>query len=278
MNCTPNGVSNGHRWTRIRGWPRSPASPKAPSPPTTRPSFDLRLAASGSNGLGTQGAAEHLAMPGGFGSACPPPPDRTLTVPHQHPRHRPQHPKMLPPNGIQIFSGAGRDQHRARPPRMPTHHRQHRQRGGGADLAEPDRHHHIGKPEVALGDLSGHIRRPRRRIRRRYTGRNSRTPSLSVRIEYDQPIRSAITVAGIRGYAANNSRIRGSASSVTGPGRSTLIIRRTIRGQRRLPWPIAKVLQEAGQFSPCCAVVSIQLPSRLAWFSTVVNRCHVRVN
>ena len=32
----------------------------------------------------------------------------------------------------------------------------------------------------------------------RYTGRNSRTRSLSVRIEYGQPIRSAITVAGIR--------------------------------------------------------------------------------
>jgi hypothetical protein len=33
----------------------------------------------------------------------------------------------------------------------------------------------------------------------RYTGRNSRTRSLSVRIDYDHPIRSAITVAGIRG-------------------------------------------------------------------------------
>ena len=32
-----------------------------------------------------------------------------------------------------------------------------------------------------------------------YTGRSSRTRSLRVRIEYDQPIRSAITVAGIRG-------------------------------------------------------------------------------
>jgi hypothetical protein len=51
----------------------------------------------------------------------------------------------------------------------------------------------------------------------RYTGRNSRTRSLSVRIEYDQSIRSAITVAGILGYADNNSRIRGSASSATDP-------------------------------------------------------------
>jgi hypothetical protein len=30
-----------------------------------------------------------------------------------------------------------------------------------------------------------------------------------VRIQYGQPIRSAITAAGIVGYAANNSRIRG---------------------------------------------------------------------
>ena len=28
-----------------------------------------------------------------------------------------------------------------------------------ADLAIPDRHHHIGKPEIALADLTGHIRR-----------------------------------------------------------------------------------------------------------------------
>jgi hypothetical protein len=33
----------------------------------------------------------------------------------------------------------------------------------------------------------------------RYDGRNSRTRALRVRIEYDQPIRSAITVAGILG-------------------------------------------------------------------------------
>lgn len=51
----------------------------------------------------------------------------------------------------------------------------------------------------------------------RYTGRNIRTRSLRVRIEYDHPIRSAITVAGIRGYTASNSRILGSASSATDP-------------------------------------------------------------
>jgi hypothetical protein len=38
-----------------------------------------------------------------------------------------------------------------------------------------------------------------------------------VRIEYAQPIRSAITVAGIVGNAFNSSRTRGSTSSTTDP-------------------------------------------------------------
>jgi hypothetical protein len=46
-----------------------------------------------------------------------------------------------------------------------------------------------------------------------------------VRIEYGHPIRSAITVHGIVGYAANNSRIRGSNASATDPNG-----RRTYRG------------------------------------------------
>jgi hypothetical protein len=51
----------------------------------------------------------------------------------------------------------------------------------------------------------------------KYTGRNSATRPLSVRIEYDQPILSAITVAGIVGTACSNSRIRGSNTSTTDP-------------------------------------------------------------
>jgi len=53
----------------------------------------------------------------------------------------------------------------------------------------------------------------------RYTGRSSATRALNVRIEYDQAIRSAITVAGIVGQARNNSRIRGSTGSTTDPVR-----------------------------------------------------------
>jgi len=51
----------------------------------------------------------------------------------------------------------------------------------------------------------------------RYSGRNSATRPDSTRIEFCQPIRSAITVAGIRGYACSSSRIRGSAASTIDP-------------------------------------------------------------
>ena len=54
----------------------------------------------------------------------------------------------------------------------------------------------------------------------RYTGRSSRTRSLSTVSPRVQPIRSAITVAGIVGHAASNSRIRGSTSSTIDPARA----------------------------------------------------------
>jgi hypothetical protein len=56
----------------------------------------------------------------------------------------------------------------------------------------------------------------------RYTGRSSRTRSLSTVNPRVQPIRSAITVAGIVGETASNSRIGGSTASTTDPtGRRT---------------------------------------------------------
>ena len=51
----------------------------------------------------------------------------------------------------------------------------------------------------------------------RYSGRSSRIRSLRIVIPYAQPIRSAITVAGIRGYACNSSRICGSTPSTFEP-------------------------------------------------------------
>jgi hypothetical protein len=51
----------------------------------------------------------------------------------------------------------------------------------------------------------------------RYTGRSSRTRSLSTVNDRVQPIRSAMTVAGILGQACSNSRMRGSTGSTTDP-------------------------------------------------------------
>ena len=51
----------------------------------------------------------------------------------------------------------------------------------------------------------------------RQAGRSSATLVRSVRPEYGHPIRSAITLAGIVGYAASSSRIRGSNASATDP-------------------------------------------------------------
>jgi len=60
-----------------------------------------------------------------------------------------------------------------------------------------------------------------------------------VRIEYGQPIRSAITVAGIVGYARNSSRTRGSNASTTDP-----IGRRTYRGGASLTNAALTVFRE----------------------------------
>src|SRR5689334_8143635 len=70
----------------------------------------------------------------------------------------------------------------------------------------------------------------------RYAGRSSATRSRSTRIDRSQPIRSAITVAGIVGYPFSSSRIRGSAASTIDPfagrsyfgGRSLAIAARTV--------------------------------------------------
>jgi hypothetical protein len=48
-------------------------------------------------------------------------------------------------------------------------------------------------------------------------GRSSRTRTFSTVKDRDQPIRSAITVAGMSGHCASNSRIRGSAASAIDP-------------------------------------------------------------
>ena len=73
------------------------------------------------------------------------------------------------------------------------------------------------EPQIALRDLPGDIGRATRRVRRQITGRSSATRSLNTVSPRVQPIRSAITVAGILGYACSNSRMRGSTSSTIDP-------------------------------------------------------------
>ena len=66
----------------------------------------------------------------------------------------------------------------------------------------------------------------------KYTGRSCATRARNVRIEYIQPSRSAITVAGIVGHARSNSRT--AAPLHRQPTRQPpLIRRRTARAQRR---------------------------------------------
>ena len=65
-------------------------------------------------------------------------------------------------------SSAARDgiSTRRQPAGVAAHHDQHRQLRRRAGLAEPDRQRDRREPQVALGDLPGHIGRPRRRVRR----------------------------------------------------------------------------------------------------------------
>ncbi len=51
----------------------------------------------------------------------------------------------------------------------------------------------------------------------RYTGRSCATRTFKTVKPRSQPIRSAMTVAGIRGYSRSNSRIRGSTASTADP-------------------------------------------------------------
>ena len=121
------------------------------------------------------------------------------------------------------------------PPGVAGHHRQHRQLRRLADLAEPDRQLDRREPEIALRDLARLVARARR------PGPAADTPAAaprpdpdSIRIERVQPIRSAITVAGIVGYACSSSRIRGSTASTIDPAALRSYLGGPSRAQRRL--------------------------------------------
>ena len=79
-----------------------------------------------------------------------------------------------------------------------------------------------------LGDLPSQIHRPPAGSGGRHNGRNSAIRLDSTRIEFCQLIRSAITFAGIRGYACSNSRIRGSARARLERGGSVFAFRHRV--------------------------------------------------
>jgi hypothetical protein len=116
--------------------------------------------------LRREGAAEGLALDGELVAAAGVLTDRTLTVPDQHPRHRAQPGQVNPPAAVEVLRAAGRDQPREQHPRIPAHHRQHRQLLGGARLTAPDRQLDVGEPEVVLRDLPSNVGSPRGRVRR----------------------------------------------------------------------------------------------------------------
>ena len=176
--------------------------------------------------------------------ACRPPPSRpgcrgTPGSPRSAPacpaRHRPIAPSpshtstrgTAPSPAISCHQPAnrssalpGRDQHRRQPPRVPrTPSSAPAAASPAADLPEPDRQRDRREPEITLRDLARRIRGAGRRIRRQIRRPQLRHPARSTRIDRSQPIRSAITVAGIVGYASSSSRIRGSTASTTDPAR-----------------------------------------------------------
>jgi hypothetical protein len=73
-----------------------------------------------------------------------------------------------------------------------------------------------------LGDLTGGIGSPAGRVRRQIRRPQLRHPATQRSDRIGQLIRSAITVAGIRGNADNNSPTRGSYPSTSDPDRTYL--------------------------------------------------------
>ena len=196
--------------------------------------FRLGISGLADHHLRAQGAAERLAVAGQLRPAGPPPADRALAVPDQHPRHRPQPGDELPPAGEQVRGACGSGS----APRSASGSTHGTMVSTGSCAGLRTRPHPAGM--VTGGNQKSHwaISPAAYAVRDagsggRYAGRSSATRSRSTRTECSHPIRSAITVAGIVGYAFSSSRIRGSAASVTDPFRRPLILRRPVTGDRR---------------------------------------------
>ena len=119
-----------------------------------------------------------------------------------------QHPRQ------NIISRPRRDHQSSDQPQEPRHSHDRPQL---RLLAEPHRELHIGLPQVELSKLPRPIPSPLRRIRKSKQRPQSATRSRSTVIPLVQPIRSAITVAGISGTSLNSARISGSIASTIEP-------------------------------------------------------------
>ena len=104
----------------------------------------------------------------------------------------------------------------------------------------------------------------------KYAGRHSATFPLSVRTVYGHLIRSAITVDGILGYAASNSRIRGSNTSATDPAD-----RRTYRGGPPLASAAFTVFREIPSTRAISeiGICSARLSRRISAQSSTLSTC-----
>ena len=159
--------------------------------------------------------AEGLHRLGQLRTPGPPRPDRRLVVPDQRPRRRAPPREQRPVPGQQVRALPRRDHPRGHHPRVARDHHQHRRRPRPAPPP-------AAPASAGTTDRTARARPGRYSVRDagsagRYSGRSSRTRSLSTVNDRVQPIRSAITVAGIVGHASSSSRTCGSTSSTIEP-------------------------------------------------------------
>jgi len=156
---------------------------------------------------------------------------------------------------VQQIAGLPRRDHPRRlQPRESQRHHQHREH---QQLRMTDRNPRLREPQITLHDLARPIHDPvRAGSMPAYSGRICRTRSFNVVIECVQPIRSAITVAGIRGKSANSFRTSSSTPSTNEPrtgrsyfgGRSDANAARTVF----LATPNRREISLIGMFSDRC--------------------------
>ena len=185
-----------------------------------------------------------------FAASVPRKPWHSAVSSVRRPRHRPMAPSPSQTSArgtapsasmschqpaIQILCPPGRDQHRRGPPRIPGHHRQHRQQLRRPHLPGPGGHlQYRREPEITLGDLPGRITGPRRRVRRQVGRPQLRDPPAQRpdRIRPPDPLRDhRRRHRRIRLQQLPDPRLERIHHR---PRRCPPVLRRPVTGQRRL--------------------------------------------